>query len=158
MPERHYWDTNAWIRYETELGNTPGPMSGFMAAVERGDVQLLFSAITFAEVLFRPARGEPRPWRDPHPLDDIFDAAGLVLVQIDREVGELARRFRRTYSIKTPDALHLACAAYYNADFLISADSDLLKIPRDAVVRRDDVPLKIRRHNELAGGLFEDRP
>lgn len=157
MPERHYWDTTAWLAYEAELGGEAGPMSGLMASVERGEVQLLFSAITFAEVLFRPAARPPRPWPDPHPLDGIFDAAGLSLVQIDREVGEIARRFRRTYAIKTPDALHLACAAYYNADFLISRDSDLLRIRRDDVRRRDEVPLKIRRHNELAGGLFEQR-
>lgn len=157
MAERHYWDTTAWLAYEAEISGAPGPMSGLMALVELGEAQLFFSAITLAEVLFRPAARPPKPWPDPHPLDDIFDAAGLSLVQIDREVGELARRFRRTYTIKTPDAFHLACAAYHNADFLISDDSDLLKISRDEVVRRDDLPLKIRRHGELAGGLFEQR-
>lgn len=157
MTERHYWDTTAWLSYEAELADVPGPMCGLMGAVEGGQVELLFSAITFAEVLFRPAERPPRPWPDPHELDRIFDTPGLTLVQIDREVGELARRFRRTYAIKTPDALHLACAAYFNADFLISGDGDLLNIPRDEVSRRDDVPLKIRRHHEIAGGLFEDR-
>ena len=130
-------------------------MSGLMTAVERGSVELLFSAVTLAEVLFRPEERPPRPWPDPHHLDSIFDAPGLSLVQIDREVGEFARRLRRTYNLQTPDALHLACAAYHNADYLITNDNDLLTIPRDVVRRRDDVFLKIRRHSELAGSLFE---
>lgn len=158
MTERHYWDTTGWLGYAAEINGAGGPMMGLMASVERGNTELLFSAITLAEVLFRPAERPPRPWPDPHELDQIFDAPGLALVQVDREVGELARRLRRTYDLKTPDALHLACAAYHNADCLITEDSDLLAIPRDVVRRRDDAFLKIRRANELAGSLFEQRP
>ena len=158
MIERHYWDTTGWIGYADEISGGLGPMTGLMASVERGNTELLFSAITLAEVLFRPASRPPRPWQDPHDLDQIFDAPGLSLVQVDREVGELARRLRRTFDLKTPDALHLACAAYHNADYLITNDGALLAIPRDVIRRRDDSPLKVRRASELTGTLFEERP
>lgn len=155
MTERHYWDTTAWVGYVAEINGAAGPMSGLMAGVERGNIELRFSAVTLAETLFRPEARPPRPWPDPHDLDSIFDAPGLLLVQIDREVGELARRLRRTYDLKVPDALHLACAAYHNADYLITEDKALLAIPRDVIRRRDDTFLKVRRHSELAGSLFE---
>ena len=123
MTERHYWDATAWMGYVAEINGTVGPMSALMTAVERGSVELLFSGVMLAEVLFRPESRPPRPWPDPHELDAIFDAPGLVLVAIDREIGELARKLRRTYPLKTPDALHLACAAYHNADYLITEDA-----------------------------------
>lgn len=158
MTERHYWDTTAWVRYADELDGDAGPMAGLMSSVEHGSVELLFSAVTIAEVLFRPKERPPRPWPDPHPLDSLFDAPGLTLVQIDREVGELARGLRRRYDLKVPDALHLAAAVYHNADYLVTEDQGLLSLPRDTIRRRDDSVLKIRRHGELAGGLFEGHP
>jgi len=69
--------------------------------VTRGKVELVFSAVIMAEVLLQQA-GASRPWDDPHPTDTIFDSEGLVLVQIDRPIGERARTLRRTYNTSPP--------------------------------------------------------
>jgi hypothetical protein len=120
----------------------------------RGKVELVFWAVIMTELLLQQA-GAPRPWDDPHPTDTIFDSEGHVLVQIDRPIRERARTLRRTYNLKTPDALHLACALEYNPDPFITRDKgDLLRLPQ--LLRQDAEPLSIAA--PALGGPFFGAP
>lgn len=73
------------------------------------------------------------------------------MVQVDRAVAERTRSLRRTFALKTPDAIHLACAIHYNVDQLISQDAALLK-GHGAWFRRDGKPLSILTPSEAIGG------
>ena len=155
MPDRHFWDTCCWLDYVEEQ-DSKQPMTMLWGAVTRGSVELLFSPVVMAEMLMRPSRSTPRPWTDPHPIDSLFETPGLTLVQIDRPVGERARSLRRQFSLKTPDALHLAAALEHNVDVLITRDDkDLAKLP--TVFRKDGEKLAILSpqaalHGPLYGG------
>jgi predicted nucleic acid-binding protein len=152
LTERHYWDTTTWIDLHNEPVTIPaGPCRTLWTAVEKGSIELLFSAITIAEVLNKPDDGSPRPWPDPNDFDKIFDHDRLVLVQVDRAVAERVRSIRRRISIKTPDAIHIACALHYNADQLISRDAGVLKA-HGAWFRRDGKPLSVLTPSEAIGG------
>lgn len=152
MTERHYWDTTTWLDLHNEPVTTPlGPCRTLWTAVEKGSIELLFSAITIAEVLIKPDDGSPRPWKDPNDFDAIFDHERLVMVQIDRTIAERVRSLRRSRKVKAPDAFHLACAMHYNVDQLISRDAGLLKA-HGAMFRRDGKPLNILTPAEAIGG------
>jgi predicted nucleic acid-binding protein len=154
LSERHYWDTCIWLDLTQEPEAPAGPVRTLWNAVQQGSIELLFSAITLAEVLVRQ-ENTPRPWDDPHDADALFDAEGLFLVQVDRIIGERARSLRRKHTLKTPDAIHLACGIEYDVDFLITRDgNDLLKLPQQ--YRKDGKPLAIVTPAEALGGpLFK---
>jgi len=152
MPERHYWDTTSWLDLALELQTTPGPMRSLWTAVERGALEILYSALTLSEVLLKPpGQDPPRPWPDPHPFDAMFEHQALVLVQVDRPIGERARSLRRQFNLRTPDAIHVACALEHNADVLVTRDQgDLLKLP--PLRRRDSQLLPIQAPSTVIGG------
>jgi len=150
LTERHYWDTCTWLDlvHEPPPPAPIGPMRMIWGAVERGALEVLFSPITLTECLFRNA-GDKRPFTDPHPLDAIFDASGVVLVQVDRVIGERSRQLRRQYNLLAPDAIHLACALEHNVDQFVTRDKDA-KLP--TLYRKDGQPLTISTPSETLGG------
>lgn len=125
-----------------------GPMRTMWGVVERGGLEVLFSPITLTECLFqRP--GQARPFDEPHPFDDVFYASGVLLVQVDRIIGEQSRALRRQYKLKAPDALHLACALEHNADHFVTRDKDA-SVP--TLFRKDGKPLTVSTPAEALGG------
>jgi PIN domain nuclease of toxin-antitoxin system len=119
--------------------------------VQQGGVELLFSAVTLAEVLIKPADGSAPPWPDPNPFDEVFENDRLTLLQVDRLIGERARSLRRMHRIKTPDALHLACALEHNVDQMITRDGWLLT-KSGFFARKDGRPLMILTPDDALGG------
>jgi predicted nucleic acid-binding protein len=150
LSERHYWDTCAWIDLISEPAPPApmGPMRTMWGSVERGALEVLFSPITLTECLFR-AKGDARPFTDPHPSDELFHADGVVLVQVDRVIGERSRTLRRLHNLKAPDAIHLACALEHNVDHFITRDRDV-NLP--TLYRKDGKPLTISTPKEALGG------
>lgn len=156
MTERHYWDTCTWLDLLHEPGPPApmGPMRTMWGAVERGALEVLFSPITLTECLFHSA-GDRRPYTDPHPSDALFDATGVVLVQVDRVIGERSRTLRRQHNLKAPDAIHLACALEHNVDHFVTRDRDA-SLP--TLFRKDGKPLTISTPAEALGGpLFRGK-
>jgi predicted nucleic acid-binding protein len=134
LSERHYWDTCSWLELFNEPEEPIGPMRTMWGAMERGGLEILFSALTLAECLFKREGAKP-PHADPHPADEMFYASGVILVQVDREVGERARSLRRKHKLSTPDAVHLACAIQNNTDHFVTRDAEVTKLP--TLYRRD---------------------
>jgi predicted nucleic acid-binding protein len=149
LSERHYWDTCAWfdLLEEPPPPATTGPMRTMWGMVERGGLEVLFSPITLTECLFR-ADGQGRPYADPHASDELFNAGGMVLVQVDRMIGERSRTLRRLHNLKAPDAIHLACAIEHNVDHFVTRDK--LKLP--TLYRKDGRPLTISTPSEVLMG------
>lgn len=149
MAERHFWDTCCWIDFVNEDG-PKAPMHTLFTAVTKGSVALVFSPVIMAELLLQEP-GASRPWLDPHPTDALFETEGLILIQIDRLIGERARSLRRAHKLSTPDALHLACALEHNVDMFITRDDGiLLRLP--PLLRRDGEELQIVPPASAIGG------
>jgi predicted nucleic acid-binding protein len=75
-------------------------------------------------------------------------------VQVDRLIGERARSIRRQTGMKTPDAIHLACALEHNVDHLITRDAGVLT-RHGTFFRRDGKAVSILTPaNALGGPLF----
>lgn len=128
MPPRHYWDMPIWLRLASGQLDPKSTVGGLWQMAQNGSVEVIYSAITVAELLVKPAANTPRPWPDPHEFDQIFDSPHLLLVQVDRVIGERARSLRRRHNLKTPDAIHLACALQHNAELFVTEDSDFANL------------------------------
>lgn len=118
-----------------------------MEQAERGDIQIITSAFTLAEVFKRKCDTVANTL--PPASDTIFEQYFLkdfvILVAVDREVATYARRLlRRFKEIKQPqDAVHLATAALNDVDELHTYDGNNL-LPLDGkVMRADNQPLRI---------------
>ena len=149
MAERQYWDAVCWIDFVNEGGDLTGPMTAIWKSVGK-TLELIITPVILCEVLLQKSN-TPRPWTDPHPADDMFNADGVIMAQIDRRIGERARSLRRRFKLKSPDALHLATCLLLNVEVLVTRDgSDLLGLP--TMLREDGQPLHITNPDGAATG------
>lgn len=79
------------------------------------------SAFTLAEVI-KDRRRPILTAEEEQRIGDYFKHDYIKLVILDREVWESARRLARNYSLKPPDAVHLASAIKAKADELLTWD------------------------------------
>ena len=52
----------------------------------------------------------------------------MTLISVDTDIGRLAARLRASYSILTPDAIHIAIAMIHGADFFLTNDHGFRKV------------------------------
>lgn len=90
-----------------------------------GDFQVFISALTLAEV--HKKRGHERLTEsEDEEILDFFENDFIEVIDVDRELGEQANRFCRTYGLSPADAIHLACALRADCDVLLSWDEELV--------------------------------
>jgi len=133
--KRVYWDSCTYLNYLK--GNHPRHphMLALLKDWEVGNVVLVTSALTIAEVLW--VRCEPGQVRQTLPRSrekdilSLFDPklpAELVLVELNRETAEAARDFIWKRGIKPKDAVHLSSAIEGKCDLFHTSDINLLKL------------------------------
>lgn len=59
--------------------------------------------------------------------DIFFSAADLTLMPLDQTIADGATRLRAQFSLKTPDAIHVATAVHAGASLLITTDNDFVR-------------------------------
>lgn len=135
-PKRVYWDSCSWIalilderpsRPDGTIENRGALCRDVIANAKKGAVELFTSALTLIEV-----NKEPRPGASTttDKIKDFFENDYIIVVNLDREVGELGRELmQRGYSkLKPPDASHLAAAAVASVDEMHTFDDKLLAL------------------------------
>jgi predicted nucleic acid-binding protein len=90
-------------------------------AMVDGSAELITSELTILECLVAPIRAGDR--RSQDVFDKAFDESGLQLLPVNRVVLRLAAELRATnVSLRTPDAIHLAVAEIYAAQWIVTND------------------------------------
>jgi predicted nucleic acid-binding protein len=105
---------------------------------EQGKFEIATSTLSLAEVCKNPTIKQT----DDDQVAAYFEHDYILLVNLDRHVGETARSMMRAYSLKPADAIHLATAIVSRAEELHSFDGDLLDLD-DVVPKLDGTDLKI---------------
>ena len=59
--------------------------------------------------------------------DAFFSAREMTMLVVDPAIAEQATQLRAKFSLKTPDAIHLASASVHGASLLITTDQDFAK-------------------------------
>jgi len=123
--EKIYWDSDCFLgHFQAELGKVE-KCDGVIQRAERGDVLIVTSALTLAEVLWM--RGAPRLPKDKAELVRRFFRRSYIRVyNVSRKLAEAAQDLVWEDNIKPKDAIHVATAIHLKADALETFDGDLI--------------------------------
>jgi predicted nucleic acid-binding protein len=110
----------------------------FFQAWDKGELQVVTSAVTLVEVLVLPLRqGNVRvAERYRHVLTR---AAGLQTVPVTVTVAEEAARLRSIHTLKTPDAIQLATATIMGASAILTNDARWPVLPSLRLLQIDNL-------------------
>jgi predicted nucleic acid-binding protein len=123
--ERIYWDSDAFLGW---LQNEPGKAEqcdGLIQRAERGDVLIVTSALTLAEVLWM--RGGPRIAKEKAELVQRFFRRSYIRVHnVTRKISEGAQFLVWDHDIRPKDAIHVATALHLRVEALETFDAQLV--------------------------------
>ena len=149
--KRYAWDSCSWIAAiwrETRfvngvIENRGGLCDAIISEAEKGVAEILTSALSLAEVCKHPDDETSKP-QASDKIRAYFENDYIVIVPLDRRIGELARDLMREgyAGLKPPDATHLAAAMVANVDELHTFDDKLLNL-NGKLTRRDGLKLRI---------------
>lgn len=124
-PEIIYWDTDAFLGW---LQNEAGKVelcAGTLDRAERGEVLIVSSALTIAEVLWRKAA--PKITKDKAAILHKFFRRSFIRIRgVSRAIAEEAQMVVWDHGIKPKDAVHVATAIDAKAAILETFDEDLI--------------------------------
>ena len=123
--EKIYWDTDCFLgHFQAEVGKAE-KCDGVLERAERGDVLIVTSALTIAEVLWM--RGGPRLPKDKADIvQKFFRRSYIRVVNVSRKVAMAAQVHVWEDGIKPKDAIHVATAVAFGANALETFDSGLI--------------------------------
>jgi predicted nucleic acid-binding protein len=108
-----------------------------IALIDARHAQGITSTITLLEVLVHPLRDGNKKLADKYKAI-LLSSPGLLTHEISHGISERAALLRAKYGLRTPDAIQLATAVTYTADFFITNDSALKKVNEIKVIVLDD--------------------
>jgi predicted nucleic acid-binding protein len=135
-----YWDSCCFLGWLAEEEDKVASCKEVLDIAEAGHLTIVTSTLTLAEVV--RLKGHPTlPPEDEAVIDQFFKREFIVLRQVDRKVGELARRLCWQSGIDPKDAVHVATALIHGVSALDTTDGPLI---RKSPVQIDDYgPLRI---------------
>ncbi len=124
--ELTYWDSDCFLAWFQEEAGKVDACRGPIERAEAGDVFILSSTLTVAEVLWM--RGAPRLPEDKASLVRAFFRRPYIrLRNVTRHVAEAAQDLVWNHGIKPKDAIHVATALDAKAVALETFDEKLIK-------------------------------
>jgi predicted nucleic acid-binding protein len=138
MSKTNYgWDTSVVIAWLCEEASAPlDDMQLVVEEIDSGSANLIFSVVTFSEIL-RSKYTE----KQLKQLDGLLLRSNVVKVETSfaialkaAQIREAGLREKKKRKIKTPDATVLATAILYKADVLHSLDPHMLNLNGSAIV------------------------
>jgi predicted nucleic acid-binding protein len=124
--------------YHFEGNPVFGPAAGrVLSAVEKGQLRLVVSSLVLLEILVVPKRhGDERLCQR---YRDFFQTFPSLKVQpVDIGIAEIASELRAAYSLRTPDATHLATGLATGAQAFLTEDARLRSLPKLEVRRFEE--------------------
>lgn len=112
--------------------------------VARGELEIVTSTITLAEVLVLPMQHGYTQYEREY-RDMLLNTEHIGVVPVSPEIAILASRLRATYRLRTPDAIHVATAIDTGCDALLTNDRALLRVTELPVLVVDDLELTAAR-------------
>lgn len=113
-----------------------------VSAAKSGQVTIITSALTFVEVI-KLNKGTPKLSKEvEETIRGFFKQDWIVIRELDRTIGELARELMWEYdSLQPKDSTHVATALKSKADLLDTFDDGLIRLSG----RVGDPPIIIQR-------------
>ena len=107
--ERRYWDSDCFLGWLQAEKDKEADCREVLQAAEEGNVLIVTSALTIAEVLY--LKGTPKiPRGKRQQVEAFFRSEYILVTNITRRIAESARELVWDNGIKPKDALHIATA------------------------------------------------
>ena len=124
-----YWDTVCFLGILNEEPDKLDACQAVIGAAERGEVRIVTSALTIAEVLWPKGRPLELPKEKAEIVRGFCEHEWIVVRDIDRFVAERARALVWEHEALRPkDALHVATALDAGVEQFDTYDGDLIAL------------------------------
>jgi predicted nucleic acid-binding protein len=124
--ERIYWDSDCFLGWFNDEAGKAEKCDGVIQRAERGEVLIVSSTFTLAEVLWM--RGEKKLSPDKaEKVQKFFRRSYIRLYNVTRKVAEGAQNLVWENGIKPKDAIHVSTALNLAVEALETFDAGLLK-------------------------------
>jgi predicted nucleic acid-binding protein len=120
-------DTAPIIYYLQDHATFASIFAPLFEAADRGDLGVVISAVTLAEVLTGPLQAGDELLAAKY-RETLTRSPGWELWPVDEEIAASAARFRAEYKLRTPDAIQVATAIASRSHALITNDMRLRKV------------------------------
>ena len=94
---------------------------------------LVTSMVTYIEILTAPLRSGAKVLASRY-REYLTNSEGLSIYPLNVSVGDEAARLRAEHGLRTPDAIQIATATTCGADFFLTNDRQLSRVPGIEVV------------------------
>lgn len=123
-PERTYWDSCVFIdalRQTTQPEDRWSKISKLIARAKAGKSTIWTSALAIAEVVRGKEHGQLSE-EEERKIRALFFAKFVKLIPVDRLIAKHAAEIVRTFTLKPPDAVHVATAIRCRCEVLYTYD------------------------------------
>jgi predicted nucleic acid-binding protein len=132
-----FLDTAPLIYYIEEDSRYANSLNGLFAIAEKQQCFFVSSVITLIEVMTLPLREGNKKLAKKY--ENILTHSSLIeIIDINTKIAGITAQLRAKYSLKTPDAIQLATAINYPADYFLTNDKRLRSIKEIPVITLDD--------------------
>ena len=118
---RVYLDTNSLIYAFEQFDTFPGLIDHLLVPLQSGDLTVVTSTITLAEVLTHPIKNGDQALATAY-RDFLMPTKHLELWPVDAAIADRAAQLRVAHKLRTPDAIHLATCIAAKCTILLSRD------------------------------------
>lgn len=113
-------------------------VDAIFAHVELRSVELLTSVILITEVLVKPLKANDAELTNAYR---VLLQNHIQLRPVSESIASKAAQLRATYSLRTPDALHIATAIDTKCDAFLTNDKALKRVADMQIIVLDDIDL-----------------
>jgi predicted nucleic acid-binding protein len=124
--DRRYWDSDCFLGFLQAEPDKETLCRAVLADAERGNVMIVTSALTIAEVLHLRGR-TPLPKVIRQKVTDFFKNEYISIRNVTRRIAESARDLVWDTGIHPKDAIHVATALEARLSLMNTFDGDLIK-------------------------------
>jgi predicted nucleic acid-binding protein len=105
--------------------------------VQRGELAVVVSVVTEAELLIRPKRDGVAEAEER--IRDLLSEDGFTVVPVDRQIGRLAAELRARHNLGLADAIIVATAMASRCEAVVSNDGAWRRVTEIPFVHLDEV-------------------
>lgn len=138
--KRIYIDTAPFIYFVERHTDYFAKMFRIVGLIESAPLQAFTSVITITEIIVQPLKvGNTDLAQEYH---DVFVSSNqFSLVSVTEDIAITAGAIRARYSLRTPDAIHVATAIATDCDTILTNDAAMKCVTDLNVVYMDDLEL-----------------
>src|SRR5437773_1822378 len=107
--KRRYWDSDCFIAWLANEAGKVDDCRGVIKAAERGDLMIVTSSLTIAEVV-KLKRHRAVPKADAEKVRKFFRQPYIVVRELDRFLAESAQEMVWDHGVDPKDAVHVVTA------------------------------------------------